>query len=340
MALALAAVFAAIIFSHSPSAQASASSAKEGMVWIPGGSFTMGGVGPNARPDEYPRHEVEISGFWMDETEVTNKQFSDFVRATGYVTTAEKKVDWETLKKDLPADTEKPDEASLAPGSLIFKKPQILEKNMHYSKWWHWQKGACWSHPEGPGSSIAGREDYPVVHVSYFDALEYCKWANKRLPTEAEWEYAARGGLSDKEYCWGDQPLDASRANTWQGSFPVENLKEDGYERTAPAKSFPRNGYGLYHMPGNVWEWCLDNYKNTAYKERLETKSEKTPLKDPSGPKNSLDPRHPFAKELKVQRGGSFLCNPRYCTSYRPSARMSSTPDSSTCHVGFRCVSK
>lgn len=310
------------------------------MVWIPGGRFTMGGVGQNARPDESPRHEVEISGFWMDETEVTNKQFSDFVRATGYITTAERKVDWETLKKDLPKDTKKPDEDSLAPGSLIFRKPQTLEPQMHYTRWWHWQKGACWSHPEGPGSSIAGREDYPVVHVSYFDAQEYCKWANKRLPTEAEWEYAARGGLSDKEYCWGDQPLDASRANTWQGSFPVENLKEDGYESTAPARSFPRNGYGLFHMPGNVWEWCSDNYKNTAYKERVEKITAKKPrLKDPSGPTDSFDPRHPHSKQLKVQRGGSFLCNPSYCTSYRPSARMSSTPDSSTCHVGFRCVS-
>ena len=310
-----------------------------GMVWIPAGEFVMGGVGNEARRDEFPRHTVKIDGFWIDETEVTNAQFASFVAETGYKTTAERAVDWEELKKDVPSDTPKPSEDQLSTGSLIFSAPAKKVGTSDYTKWWQWRKGADWRHPEGPDSSIEGLESHPVVHVSFFDAEAYCKWAGKRLPTEAEWEYAARGGLKDKPYCWGDDKIDATRANTWQGLFPTQNTAEDGYLHTAPVRSFPANGFGLYDMAGNVWEWCADRYRPSTYLERkIKGGSANGALCNPEGPAKSYDPRHPFAHDLRVQRGGSFLCHASYCSSYRPSARMSSTPDSAACHVGFRCV--
>ena len=311
------------------------------MVWIPGGTFYMGGlkeVDSECRADEFPRHLVQVSGFWMDSTEVTNAQFGEFVQKTGYVTTAEKRVPWNELKKDLPANTPKPNEEDLAPGSLVFTPPSQKSSNSHYSAWWKWVKGACWNHPLGPDSSISGLEDHPVVHVSYYDAQAYCKWAGKRLPTEAEWEYAARGGLREKKFPWGNDPIDEKRANTWQGRFPVQNSALDGYDKTAPAQSFPKNGFGLYNMSGNVWEWCQDKYNNSTYSKRIGIDTADSIIKNPQGPADSADSRHPNAHDLRVQKGGSFLCASSYCASYRPSARMSSTPDSSACHVGFRCV--
>jgi len=311
----------------------------EGMVWIPSGEFTMGGVGPETRRDEHPRHKVKLQGFWIDETEVTNAQFKKFVDATGYKTQAERAVVWDDIKKDVPPGTPKPPDEDLQPGSLVFNAPSAVPTNGDdISQWWKFTRGANWQHPEGPGSSIEKRMDHPVVHISYDDALAYCKWAGKRLPTEAEWEYAARGGLADKEFNWGDEPIDAKKANTWQGTFPSKNTGDDGFERTAPVKSFDANNYSLFGMAGNVWEWCSDLYRPTTYLERTIQAGRGTTIENPKGPAESFDPRHPNAHEVRVQRGGSFLCNSSYCSSYRPSARMSSTPDSSACHVGFRCV--
>jgi formylglycine-generating enzyme required for sulfatase activity len=312
---------------------------KDGMVWIPSAEFTMGGVGKEARRDEFPQNRVRLTGFWIDATEVTNAQFKKFVKETGYVTTAEKEVSWEELKKDLPPDAAKPADADLKPGSLVFTAPTVVPaNNVDVSQWWKWVHGADWKHPDGPDSSIDGKDDHPVVQVSFFDAQAYAKWAGKRLPTEAEWEYAARGGLETKEFVWGDEPIDHKKCNTWQGDFPVTNLRKDGYAATNPVKAFPPNGFGLYGMAGNVWEWCADLYHPSAYEDRVAACKQSSVYSDPLGPSRSFDPRHPDAHEVRVQRGGSFLCNSSYCSSYRPSARMSSTPDSAACHVGFRCV--
>lgn len=309
----------------------------EGMVFIPAGVFMMGGVGEEARPDELPRHKVFVSGFFMDETEVTNGQFAVFVQETGYVTTAEQEVEWSQLRRNLPPGTPEPDKKRLSPGSLLFKEPAHKTGRRHYTQWWQWTEGADWRHPEGPGSSIQGKSDHPVVHVSYYDALAYARWAGKRLPTEAEWEYAARGGLSGKTYVWGNKKLTAERANLWQGDFPVENTLEDGFKTTCPVKAFPSNGFGLYGMAGNVWEWCSDKYSPLTYRERVERSKGKT-IANPEGSSKSFDSRHFYAEEVRVLRGGSFLCHSTYCSSYRPSARMSSTPDTGMCHAGFRCV--
>lgn len=327
---------------------------------IHGGTFTMGGVGREARADEFPQHQVFVSSFWMDETEVTNAQFKKFCDETGYITTAEKPVSWEQIKQDLPPNTARPPDEDLEPGSLVFKSPkEQLANTRDHSKWWQWTKGADWKHPYGPQSSIDGLNDHPVVQISFDDAQAYAKWAGKRLPTEAEWEYAARGGLEQKEFVWGESPIDKSKCNVWQGTFPTSNTKDDGFEFTSPVKSFPANGYGLYGMAGNVWEWCSDLYHPAYYSDQLraptesEAKSQMTPAtssdaksnaapgntaKNPTGPASSFNPREPNAKEVRVQRGGSFLCNASYCSSYRPSARMCATPDSASCHVGFRCV--
>lgn len=309
----------------------------KGMVLIPSGTFVMGGVDREARRDEFPRHKVYIDSFWMDETEVTNEQFQEFVDKTGYVTTAEKEISWEELKKDLPSDTKKLSDDKLKPGSLVFQKPNS-KKIRHYSQWWSWTPGACWKHPQGAGSSIEGLEKHPVVHVSYYDALAYANWAGKRLPTEAEWEYAARGGLDGASYVWGNEPIEPQHANVWQGKFPTTNLSSDGFELTAPAKSFSKNGYGLYDMAGNVWEWCQDNYHPRAYLIRVIKSGRDTVYKNPISNRKPFDPRHPNVKSLKVVRGGSFLCHASYCSSYRPSARMSSSPDTGMSHTGFRCV--
>jgi formylglycine-generating enzyme required for sulfatase activity len=298
----------------------------------------MGSTDPLARPDEAPKHRVRVDGFWMDATEVTNAQFRSFVEATGYKTVAERPVDWEELKKQVAPGTPKPPDEMLQPGSLVFTPPDHPVDLRDNAQWWQWTTGANWRHPEGPSSTLDRRDSYPVVHVAFEDAVAYCKWAGKRLPTEAEWEFAARGGLEGKINVWGDEPIDPKRANTWQGHFPDQNTVEDGFARAAPVKSFPPNGYGLYDMAGNVWEWCSDLYRPDTYARRvLETGKDGVAV-NPTGPTTSLDPRNPNSPESRVHRGGSFLCNDSYCASYRPSARMACPPDTGMQHLGFRCV--
>lgn len=316
---------------------ASLSDAPPGMVWIPGGEFSMGSTDPLARPDEGPVHRVRVDGFWMDATEVTNAQFGAFVAATGYITVAERAIDWEVMKTQVPEGTPRPPEAELLPGSLVFTPPDHPVSLRDYSRWWTWTPGANWRHPEGPSSTIDGRQDHPVVHIAYEDALAYADWAGKRLPTEAEWEFAARGGR-DTINVWGNEPVDASRCNIWQGRFPDTNTSEDGFARTAPVKSYPPNGYGLFDVAGNVWEWCADLYHPGAYARRAAQRDDAAAAINPTGPLASFDPRNPDEPRLMVIRGGSFLCNDSYCASYRPSARMATSPDTSLAHTGFRCV--
>jgi formylglycine-generating enzyme len=313
--------------------------APPGMIWIAGGEFTMGTSDPASFPNERPAHRVQVDGFWIDEHDVTNAEFAKFVEATSYVTTAEKKPDWEELKKELPPDTPKPDDSVLVAGSLVFtptSRPVPLDD---LSAWWRWVPGACWRHPEGPDSSIAGREKHPVVQVSWYDAAAYAKWAGKRLPTEAEWEFAARGGLDGKRYTWGDEfrPGGKYMANTWQGLFPVSNTAEDGFVGTSPVGSFPPNGYGLYDMAGNVWQWCSDWYRVDAFTQIATQLANKNVCRDSGGPLESWDPADPNAPK-RVVKGGSFLCNPSYCESYRPSARRGTPPDTGSSHTGFRCA--
>jgi formylglycine-generating enzyme required for sulfatase activity len=306
-----------------------------GMVWIAGGKFFMGGDNDQARSDEFPKHQVELTGFYMDKTEVTNKQFAKFVTETGYITTAEKDVDWDELKKQLPENTPMPDSEMLKAASLIFMStPEAVNLN-DYSQWWKWQHGANWKHPQGPDSDIIGKDDLPVVQVSWDDANAYCKWAGKRLPTEAEWEYAVRGGAKNTMYSWGNAPIDSNgfQCNYWQGSFPNNNLVDDKFYLAAPVKSFMPNSYGLYDMAGNVWEWCSDLYHHDYYKTFEKIKI----TKNPKGPNTSFDPDEPLVSK-RVMRGGSFLCNESYCSGYRNSSRMKSSQDTGMEHVGFRCV--
>ena len=308
----------------------------EGMVWIPGGIFSMGGDNEQARQDEFPKHQVKLNGFFMDITEVTNAQFAKFVAATGYVTTAEKDIDWDELKKQLPSDTPKPDAETLKAASLVFVPTSGEVSLQDYSQWWNWSHGANWKHPQGKDSTIDGKDNYPVVHISWDDANAYCKWAGKRLPTEAEWEFAARGGLSKNVYTWGNKKVDEEKfhCNYFQGNFPYKNEVSDGFIGSAPVKSFPANDYGLYDMSGNVWEWCADKYNNLYYDSFKKVKVTINPI----GPTKSYDPDEPLV-EKRVMRGGSFLCNESYCSGYRVSARMKSSADSSMEHLGFRCVS-
>ena len=306
----------------------------EGMVQIPAGEFMMGASDNEGRSDEYPQHPVKLNSFWMDATEVTNAQFRKFVDATGYITTAEIKPDWEEIKKQLPAGTPKPDESLLVTASLVFTPTSSAVDLYDASQWWSWTQGANWKHPQGPASSIKGKDNYPVVHISWDDANAYAKWAGKRLPTEAEWEFAARGGLVDKKYFWGDGDPEKGKpkANIWQGKFPYLNTAIDKFKGAAPVKSFAANKFGLYDMAGNVWEWCSDWYTPEYYKELGSGLSI-----NPQGSARSYDPMEPTVPK-RVVRGGSFLCNASYCKGYRVTARMKSSPDTGLEHTGFRCV--
>ena len=306
-------------------------------VKIPAGEFLMGAIDgdPHARADEKPRHKVAVDAFWMDETEVTNAQFRRFVEATKYVTTAERKPDWEELKKQLPEGTPKPPDDVLVAGSIVFRQPAGPVPLDNPGAWWSFVAGADWRHPLGPDSSIDGKDDYPVVQISWDDANAYAKWAGKRLPTEAEWEWAARGGLVDKVYAWGEEDVKQGKpkANTFEGRFPDRDEAKDGYAGIAPIKRFAPNGYGLYDTAGNVWEWCGDWYRHDYYA----TCEKQGLLKNPTGPADSFDPEEPTIVK-RVQRGGSFLCHDSYCASYRASARMKTSPDTALSHSGFRCV--
>lgn len=304
-----------------------------GMVWVSGGTFMMGGDNDQASADEFPKHPVTVDGFWMDATEVTNAQFEAFVKATGYITTAEKKPLWEELKKQLPPNTPQPPDSVLVPASLVFKATSSQVDLSNYSQWWQWVEGANWLHPQGPNSYILGKENYPAVHISWDDAIAYCNWSGKRLPTEAEWEYACRGGLVNQVYSWGSEALNAGKpkCNAWQGNFPYKNDLSDGYYGAAPVKSYKPNNFGLYDMAGNVWEWCSDYYRHDYY---TTTRNGAT---NPKGPANSYDPDEVYTPK-RVIRGGSFLCNDSYCSGYRAARRMKSSPDTGLEHLGFRCV--
>ena len=308
-----------------------------GMVWISGGIYDMGASDGDrmALPHEKPKHTVKVDGFYMDETEVTNAQFSRFIEATNYITTAERPVDWELIKQQLPPGTPKPHDSLLLPGSLLFKKTKESVPNLYdFSQWWRWTNGANWKQPEGKGSSIDGKDNHPVVHVSYEDAMAYCHWAGRRLPTEAEWEFAARGGKRDKIYFWGDLTDKlSSYVNSWEGEFPVDNTQADGFEKSAPVKTYPPNGYGLYEISGNVWEWTSDWYSSQYYQYCKDNSI----TNNPKGPKEAFNPNNPYIDE-RVIRGGSFLCNASYCASYRVSSRMATDPSTSLEHLGFRTV--
>lgn len=307
----------------------------EGMVLIPAGEFMMGGKSDQAYEDEFPRHPIQISSFYMDSKEVTNADFLKFTTETNYKTIAEQDIDWEQMSSQLPAGTPKPADSVLKAGSLVFYKTKSAVNLQDYSQWWKWTIGANWRHPEGPGSSIDGRMNHPVVHIAWEDATAYAKWAGKRLPTEAEWEWAASGGNQESKYPWGNTPIEDSydKANFWQGSFPYVNWEKDGYSGTAPVSSFPPNSFGLYDMAGNVWEWCQDKYDINSYKKD----AKKGTVNNPLGSDTYSDPREPLSPK-HVIRGGSFLCNDSYCSGYRVARRMSSSKDSGFNHTGFRCV--
>ncbi len=299
--------------------------APDGMAWIPGGEFWMGA---DEFPDAQPWHRVHVEGFWMDKTEVTNAQFAKFVKETGYVTIAERT----PRAEDFPGASPE----NLVAGSVVFSPPDHAVKLNDHFQWWRYVNGANWRHPEGPKSSLAALENYPVVHIAYDDALAYAKWAGKRLPTEAEFEFAARGGLDRKPYPWGDElnPKGKFKANTFQGHFPDKNTKEDGHEHAAPVASFSPNGYGLYDMAGNVWEWTIDWYRHDFYRML----AAQGPLaRNPQGPADSIDPSEPGVKK-KVHKGGSFLCTDQYCARYIAGGRGKGEPDTGTNHLGFRLV--
>lgn len=308
-----------------------------GMVWIPGGEFSMGsdesGEATCARPgmtaDARPIHRVHVDGFWMDATEVTNDQFGAFVVATAYVTVAERAPTPEEFP-GVPA-------ADLVAGSAVFSPPPGPVPLDDPLRWWRYQAGASWRHPEGPASDLGGRGTHPVVHVAYEDAAAYARWAGKRLPTEAEFEFAARGGQAGKLYPWGDEWRPAGRflANTFQGEFPGGDSGEDGFPGIAPVARFPPNAYGLFDLSGNVWEWCSDWYRPDAYAERAQAGG--VAARNPRGPASPLDPAEPDVRK-RVQRGGSYLCSDRYCTRYLVGTRGRGEVGSGGGHLGFRCV--
>ena len=300
--------------------------AKTNMVLIPESTFWMG-CAEGSLPDALPLHQVHLKAFWIDKTEVTNEQFARFVQETAYKTVAERKPD----PKEFPGV---PDDKLIA-GSLVFTPPKHpVSKRSHYA-WWRYVPGACWNHPEGPNSDIANRMNHPVVHVAFEDAEAYAKWAKKRLPTEAEFECAARAGLDRKKFSWGDEykPGGKWQANIWQGVFPYENTAEDGFVGTAPVASFPANAYGLYDMTGNVWEWCSDWYRPDYYRSLPKD----LVVDNPKGPQDSFDPVEPGERK-RVQCGGSFLCTDQYCVRYLAGARGKGEISSGCSNVGFRCV--
>lgn len=312
--------------------------APAGMVWIPGGEFWMGGEiemhNKQIAEDSLPMHKVYVDGFWMDQHEVTNAKWAEFAKETNYLTIAEQKPD----PRDFPDAKE---EDLKDPFSIVFTPPKEFIYNLDIAhqehKWWSIEKGACWRHPQGKNSTIAGKEKYPVVHIAFVDAEEYCRWLSKktgktyRLPTEAEWEFAARGGLDRKLYCWGDEltPDKKWMANIWQGKFPNENSALDGFAGLAPGGSFPPNGYGLHDMAGNAWEWCSDKYQVDYYAV--------SPSKNPRGPASGIDPNE-RGQVKHVQRGGSFLCADNYCIRYLVASRGKGEEKSSANHTGFRCI--
>jgi len=315
-----------------------------GMVHVPGGEFLMGSDSKLAQPNEKPAHKVRVHGFWMDQHHVTNAEFRKFVEATRYVTTAERPPEWETLMVQLPPGTPRPPDSALVAGGMVFVGTARPVPLRDFSQWWRYVPGADWRHPAGPGSSIEGRDDHPVVQVSYEDAQAYAKWAGKRLPSEAEWEFAARGGLEQATYAWGDKfaPDGRQMANVWQGKqaqpFPVLSPKAGGAPGTSPVGTFPANGYGLFDMTGNAWQWVADWYRADQF--RREAAAGGVPA-DPEGPADAWDPDDPGVPPnapRRVTRGGSFLCNEDYCLSYRPSARRGTDPYSSMSHLGFRLV--
>ncbi|MCG7392830.1 formylglycine-generating enzyme family protein [Microvirga sp. ACRRW] len=313
-----------------PEAPSRTQQPNQGMIWIAGGTFRMGSN--EHYPEEAPVHRVTVDGFWMDRTPVTNREFRRFVEATGYVTVAEKKPDPKDYPGALPH--------MLKPGSLVFTPPDYPVDLRDWSQWWAFTFGASWRKPYGPKSSIKGLDDHPVVHVAHADVEAYAAWAGKSLPTEAEWEFAARGGLDGAEFAWGDAfaPDGRQMANTWQGAFPFQNKKEDGYERTSPVTAFPPNTYGLHDMIGNVWEWTSDWY---APKHSADTPKACCIPDNPRGGReaDSYDSCQPQIRiPRKVLKGGSHLCAPNYCRRYRPAARHAQPIDTSSSHIGFRCV--
>jgi formylglycine-generating enzyme len=324
MTAAMAAMLVIAACSGGIATEESAPEAPPGMVWIPAGSFAMGSM---TSPESQPIHQVRVDGFFMDETEVTNAEFAKFVEATGYVTVAERVPSAE----DFPGVS--PD--LLVAGSVVFTPPEAAVPLDAPLRWWSFVPGASWRHPEGPGSDLSKRMDHPVVHVAWEDADAYARWAGKRLPTEAEWERAARGGLEGKRYAWGDEfrPDGRLMANTFQGTFPHKNTVEDGFAATAPVRSFPPNGYGLYDMAGNVWEWTADWYREDTHAHHAREDS----VENPRGPVGSHDPAEPGIPK-RVQKGGSFLCTDQYCSRYEPGMRGKGAIDTGTNHAGFRCV--
>jgi formylglycine-generating enzyme required for sulfatase activity len=306
------------------------SAAPADMVWLPGGMFRMGS--DQHYPEERPVHWAVVDPFWIDRCPVTNEEFRRFVEATGYVTFAERPPNPDDYPGALPE--------MLYAGSMVFTKPTGPVDRTRIGNWWSYMRGADWRHPQGPSSSLRGRETHPVVHVAYCDAEAFAQWVGKALPTEAEWEFAARGGLDGAPYAWGQEYMPDGRlmANTWQGEFPWQNRVEDGYEGTSPVGTFPENGYGLLDMIGNVWEWTTDWYRpghpGDAPKACCVPRNPRGGARD-----ESFDPQQPGIRiPRKVLKGGSHLCAPNYCRRYRPAARFPEPVDTSTCHVGFRCV--
>ena len=304
---------------------------RKNMVWLPGGTFRMGSDAHY--PDEAPAHQVAVDGFWIDATPVTNLQFTRFVKSMGYV----------TLSERVPNAIDYPgaDPQQLVPGSIVFRQADRPVDLRNHLNWWAWVPGANWRHPEGPDSSLHGRDRHPVVHISFADACAYAEWSGASLPTEAEWEYAAWGGRAYAEYAWGDEftPRGRYQANTWQGEFPWQNLELDGYARTSPVGAFPANDYGLSDMIGNVWEWTTDWYQ--PHGDVVSVCCSGELLENPSGGQEalSIDGAMPQVKiPRRVMKGGSHLCAPNYCRRYRPPARMPQAVDTATSHLGFRCI--